>query len=283
LADQRPVIVVGAGRSGTNLLRDLICSFDGYDTWPCDEINYIWRHGNRGAPTDELTAADARPEVVRYVRRAFERQQRRAKGATVVEKTCATSLRVGFAHAIVPEARFVYIVRDGRDVAASAMQRWRAELDIGYLARKARFVPIGDLPYYLARYARTRFDLLRDPERRLSSWGPRFTGMEQALRTATLAEVCALQWRRCVEASDRQLSESVSPDAVHRLRYEDLVEAPETEAGKLASFLSADLGPNAPKVSTTSVGRWRTALDDNAKAAVAAAIGDTLVAHGYRR
>ena len=123
MTDPAPVVVVGAGRSGTNLLRDLVCSFPGLATWPCDEINYIWRHGNRDAPTDELTADDARPEVVRYVRRAFDRQRRRAGGDAVVEKTCATTLRVAFAHRIVPEARFVVIVRDGRDVTASAMQR----------------------------------------------------------------------------------------------------------------------------------------------------------------
>lgn len=283
MADERPVIVVGAGRSGTNLLRDLICSFDGYDTWPCDEINYVWRHGNRACPTDELTAADARPEVVSYVRRAFERQQRRVKGATLVEKTCATSLRVAFAQAIFPDARFVYIVRDGRDVVASAMERWRANLNVRYIAHKARFVPLSDLAYYAARYARTRIDRLRDPERRLGSWGPRFTGIEEALRTLTTAEVCALQWRRCVDASDRQLSTSVSPDDVHRLRYEDLVEAPDTEVQKLAGFLAADVRPGMRKVSTTSVGRWRTALNDDAKREVASLIGDTLVAHGYSR
>ena len=60
----RPMVIVGAGRSGTNVLREVLCSFPGFSTWPCDEINYIWRHGNRGAPTDELTPDDARPEVV---------------------------------------------------------------------------------------------------------------------------------------------------------------------------------------------------------------------------
>ena len=42
-----PVIVVGTGRSGTNMLRDALCVLPGFDTWPCDEGNYIWRHGNR--------------------------------------------------------------------------------------------------------------------------------------------------------------------------------------------------------------------------------------------
>ena len=39
-------MIIGAARSGTNMLRDVLTSLDGVDTWPCDEINYIWRHGN---------------------------------------------------------------------------------------------------------------------------------------------------------------------------------------------------------------------------------------------
>jgi len=34
------IIIVGAPRSGTNMLRDVLTSFDGVCTWPCDEINY---------------------------------------------------------------------------------------------------------------------------------------------------------------------------------------------------------------------------------------------------
>jgi len=50
-----PIIIVGAGRSGTNMLRDLLAQLPEFSTWPCDEINYIWRHGNRGFETDEFT------------------------------------------------------------------------------------------------------------------------------------------------------------------------------------------------------------------------------------
>ena len=53
------VIIIGAPRSGTNILRDVLTSFDGICTWPCDEINYIWRHGNAKYPSDELLAANA--------------------------------------------------------------------------------------------------------------------------------------------------------------------------------------------------------------------------------
>jgi hypothetical protein len=276
-----PVIVVGAGRSGTNLVRDILCSFTGHATWPCDEINYIWRHGNRSAPTDELTADDARAPVVRYVRAAFEHQRSRAGGGVVVEKTCATSLRVAFAHRIFPEARFVVVVRDGRDVTASAMRRWTARLDLPYVLRKARFVPPADLPYYAARYARARWRRLADPQQRLATWGPRYDGLDEAARTRPLAEVCAQQWARCVEATDRQLA-YVDPASVHRLRYEDLVTQPDVEAGRLADFLGL-LPPHGelPAIRPDTVGRWRERLGRDEVAGVDAVAGRTLVAQGY--
>lgn len=281
MADRAPVLVVGAGRSGTNLLRDVLCCFPGFATWPCDEINYIWRHGNRAAPTDELTAADARPEVVAYIRRAFDRQRRRAGGDTVVEKTCATTLRVAFASRVVPEARFVVIVRDGRDVTPSAMRRWTAGLDVRYLARKARFVPVGDLPYYALRYARSRVARRRDPQGRLSTWGPRFEGLDAAVRERPLAEVCALQWSRCVETADAQLAAAVDPAAVHRLRYEDLVADPRHEVDRLAGFLGASAPADLPAIRSGGVGAGPATLAADELAAVQDVAGATLSRLGY--
>lgn len=284
MSSESPVIVIGAGRSGTNLLRDIICSLDGYSTWPCDEINYIWRHGNRNAPTDELAPADARPDVMRYVRSAFNKQQRRSGGAIVVEKTCANAVRVGFVDKIFPECRYVYIVRDGRDVVASAMERWTASLDPMYLARKARFVPPIDLPYYGLRYVRSRMVRFGSKEWQLSAWGPRFAGMNELVRTRSLAEVCAHQWMRCVEAAETQLGMYVEPSRVHRVHYEEIVAAPGRETERLASFLARPRPDQnrLPRIKASSAGRWRTSLSDQDRRVLGSLLGEALAARGYK-
>ncbi len=146
------VVVIGAPRSGTNMLRDILTQFDGVATWPCDEINYIWRHGNIRCQTDCFEPHMARDSVRRYIREQFDWVAERYDARTVVEKTCANSLRVPFVDAVVPEARFVFIRRNGLDAVGSAMARWKAALDIPYLARKARFVPVIDIPWYAGRY-----------------------------------------------------------------------------------------------------------------------------------
>ena len=140
----------------------------GVATWPCDEINYIWRHGNVRYPSDELTPERARPEVVRSIRWQFDWMGRRYGAYAVLEKTCANSLRVPFVDAAVPDARYLLIRRDGVDAVGSAMKRWKAALDSPYLAQKARFVPMSDLPYDGGRYLWNRIYRLFSREERLA-------------------------------------------------------------------------------------------------------------------
>lgn len=269
----RPVIILGAGRSGTNMLRDVLCRMPDYGTWPCDEINYIWRHGNMRFPHDAFPPELARPEVQAYLDRAFRSCARRSSCRNVVEKTCANTLRAGFVAAALPaQARFLHIVRDGGDVVASAGKRWKAKLDLPYLLKKARFVPPLDLPYYAARYLGARIYRLFDHEGRLSFWGPRYPGMEEDLQRLSLAEVCAWQWRHCVESSLADLA-PLSPDRVLHLRYEEFVAAPEEQLRRIGLFLEEEWSEEerhaaVASVSKGSVGKGARELPEDQRQAI---------------
>ena len=67
------ILIIGAPRSGTNMLRDILTTFDGVSTWPCDEINYIWRHGNVLYPSDEIPIDRATPDVKKYINKCFNK------------------------------------------------------------------------------------------------------------------------------------------------------------------------------------------------------------------
>ena len=88
----KPVIIIGAPRSGTNMLRDILCNVDDICTWPCDEVNYIWRHGNMLHPSDELKAKHVTPYVKKYIRNHFLSISKKYNCNYVIEKTCANSL-----------------------------------------------------------------------------------------------------------------------------------------------------------------------------------------------
>jgi hypothetical protein len=186
---------------------------------------------------------------------------------------------------VFPNARYVYIVRDGRDVSASAMQRWGASMDLPYLARKARFVPVTDLPHYAWRYAQSHLKRLASSQHTLSTWGPRFRGMDEIVGTKSLAEICARQWLACVESAENWLAESgIDAGRIHRVRYEDLAEDSAGEVNRLSAFLDARLPPRQqmPSVRSQSVGRWHTSLTGQESGAVNELLSQALAVRGYK-
>ena len=68
----------------------------------------------------------------------------------------------------LPEAKYLFITRDGVDAAASAVDRWHAPFDLGYTAAKARFAPPSDFPWYGARFVANQ---VRRRQRRLEQCG----------------------------------------------------------------------------------------------------------------
>jgi hypothetical protein len=283
--EYRPFVIIGAPRSGTNMLRDVLCTFDRVSTWPCDEINYIWRHGNVRFPSDEIPESRAVLGVQSYIRGKFAKLARTQNCDYVVEKTCANSLRVPFVDAVVPEAKYVFIYRDGIDATGSAKLRWTAKLDIPYILEKMRFVPKIDLPYYGLRYFWARVYRLISREKRLAFWGPALDDMPTILQKHTLNEVCALQWQRCADKAEAALS--VMPEnKVIRVCYEDFVRQPAEELARILVFMgkavSADeIATAVAGVSPRSLGKGRKALGAEEVLRLEKLVGESLKRYGY--
>jgi len=267
------------------MLRDVLCSLPDVATWPCDEINYIWRHGNVRYPSDEFPLKNVNPSVQRYIKKQFQWVADTYNAGMVVEKTCASCLRIPFVDKVMPDAKYIYIYRDGIDATGSAKLRWTAKLDIPYLLEKVRFVPRLDLPYYGFRYFWSRLYRLFSRERRLAFWGPKLNDMDAVLEKHTLDEVCAIQWQRCVDQADAALS-AMPQGKVIWLKYEDFVSRPEDELSRVLDFLGYQAAPeaiaNAVKgVSSKSLGKGRKALCDEEIKRLEALIGDSLRRYGY--
>jgi hypothetical protein len=281
-------IIIGAPRSGTNILRDVLTSFPGIATWPCDEINYIWRHGNINSPTDEFSSQMARPGIQKYIRNQFSSFARSSGSDIVIEKTCANSLRVQFVNAVLPEAKYIFIVRDGRDVVPSAMKRWQGIMELPlfpYLMQKICFVPPFDLPVYAYRYLLSQTHRFISNEKRLSVWGPRFIGMEDYCRTHPLPEICAMQWKRCVERAEQDFA-NLPPEMVCRVKYEELTENPCGQIQRLLEFLNVTVpddhvAASAAAITPQHTNAWQTKLNEDDRNRVLPIIGPLLERYGY--
>lgn len=232
-----PVFLIGAGRSGTKLLRSVVAAAAEYQPVEFD-VPYIWRYGNEDHPDDAIPPERATPRIGRFIRR----QLRRCAGLRpdapqqLVEKTVGNVMRTPFVYEIFPDARFVFLIRDGRDVIESAERCWREPPQMGYLLAKLKTFPWTACAGYGARYARGIAGRALGISRQLPTWGQIYPGMADDVARLDLLDVCALQWTRSIETfeADRQL---LPADRLIEVRYEDLVRETEPTVARLCEFL----------------------------------------------
>ena len=217
----RPIIVVGAPRSGTTFLGQLLGQHPTLAHF--EEPRLTWRYGN-DAKSDMLTPDDARPEVCAYIRNAFAAAVGDAGKQRFIEKTPSNSLRMCFVERVLQGCLFVHIIRDGIESSLAIEQFWRKHargLPRAKLQRRLLEIRPRQLPYYLREFARRVAPrpfsgLVRPP-----GWGPRIPGIDGLVNDLTLLEVCALQWRMCVEAAC-QYGRSLPADRYFECRLEEM-------------------------------------------------------------
>ncbi len=205
---RKPVIIIGAPRSGTTYLFNVLAAHPGLTGF--DEPRMVWRYGN-DRKSDLLLRSDARSDVVSHIRRHFAREARHRDGLRILEKSPANSLRVQFVDQVFPDAKFVVIYRNGVDASLSSRYRWlhRADNMDGRAKERARqrLKELGParVPYYAPEIMRRLA-----PERLRAFlghnvWGPRIPGVRELMRELNALEVAALQWRMCVELTRHDL------------------------------------------------------------------------------
>lgn len=280
-----PVVLIGAGRSGTKFLRSVIAASAAAKAVPYD-VNYVWRHGNESYPHDALPSEALKPKTASYIKRTLERLAgiHRGDGTRfLVEKTVSNSLRVQFVDKALRDARFIYIVRDGRDVVESAWRVWNEPPDLKYLVSKAMSLPMGNFGYALW-YLKNMAAGMLTGRRGVKVWGPRYPGIEDDLKNASLLEVCAVQWRECVRHAREALSR-VDETRCFELSYEALV-SDEEIVRKLCRFLEIpDCGRVMDFYRSTVIrntgGRWERSFSNEEKKKVMDIIRQNLHDLGY--
>jgi hypothetical protein len=263
---KRPIVVVGAARSGTTMMRDAFSIHP--DLCVCEyEMNYLWHYGN-GEHKDDMLTPDLLTDRIRsYIQKEFAEILGTSGSSRLVEKTVANVLRLDYVKAVFPDCQFIHIIRDGRAVSASALKRWQSNDKVSYLAGKVSSIPIKELPRYGTRYARNRIRrfLRRQPHR--VSWGPILPDMNEIIENHTLIEVCGIQWRECVAAC-RQAGRQIPEDQYIEIRYEDVVQRPLEIFGRLATYLDLPTSAELQRwidenIDPTRNSKWQNDLSDD--------------------
>jgi hypothetical protein len=240
--DDRLVFVFGCPRSGTTFLAGAIGGIPGFvDLGEVPPFK---------AAIPELAGAPEEPAAER-VRRILDRVRRLGLVGSRrgVEQTPETAFVLPAVARAFPGAVLVHIVRDGRDVACSLLER-------GWLRRGRAGRDDAGAPYG----PRARFWV--EP------------GREAEFEAATDARRAAWAWRRYVSA----VLESGVPGL--EVRYEALGEAAEPLAASLGCPVEP-LAAGLARAHGTSVGRHRRDLSAGELAEVEAEAGALLQATGY--
>jgi len=273
--DTSVAFIVGSPRSGTTILSQVLDRHPEIAQWY--EPYFVWNFHLDLKDNDVREAWEANLKVQRFVRREFRYFKERSGKRIVVDKTPDHSFRIPFVQQVFPEAKWIHIVRDGRDVTLSMHKEWE---------RRRRIVENRD---YLLLWKAARTMLLRQPfwRHRLMAlyyeakhsipfwprgfiskakwrgqmgWGPRFEGWREVLERETALTFNAYQWVRSVESAQRGLSQ-VQEGGALEIRYEAFITRPERALEKLFDFLGVSypegLIEEIPPLKAGNFNKWR--------------------------
>ena len=180
----------------------------------------------------------------------------------VCDKTPKSEDRFEFGMRLLPEARFVQIIRDPRDIACSTLS-WVARA-----GERPRWLPLPRTIRHLPGASRV-----------WSRHGSR----------AEIVGAVARQWTSLV-AGAMELERTAAPDRLLTLRYEQLMADPHAELERLLAFLDLPWLPevdeflergNGGGLDASSVGRWHTDLDRLERTVVERLAGPVMREVGY--
>ncbi len=276
-----PIILIGSQRSGTTWLGDVLAEHPSIAYW--SEPRHVWTRGFAGRPDDVLTSADAAPSVVHRIRGTFERFVQRAGKERLAEKTPSNCLRVSFVHSVLPEARLLLMLRDGRSVLESTDRIMRTGVSISRVMKRARETHVTDWPAYTGQAIETV--VRRIARRPLRYWGMKPPGWRDWIGRDPLHVMLAKQWTAAIDHATRDAAR-LPPGACMTFRYEDLVRSPAPIAAEIADFCALrdpDLFIDEifRTVSGAAVDRWRCTLNASILADIRPIMTPTLDRLGY--
>jgi len=247
---------VGAGRSGTNFLGQVLRSHPMLAYWR--RPKYVWRHGNAWKPDDCLMADDATPRIKRYIHRRFhEFMTAQGKDHLLV---CLQAMALGleFVYEVFPDAKVIHIIRDGRDVAKSQTYHWMRHLGqetSRMLQNRGREVPLTDYPAYVGEFLGEMWYKLSRKNRRYA-WGPRIKDWKRLSREMDILQYCALCWKECVGEA-RRVGLPKAPQQYYEIRFEDLVERPEQSVPALLDYMGLPMAAEVKRFIDEHIDRSR--------------------------
>lgn len=281
-----PIIVIGMHRSGTSMLGELLTDhgffpgrrlqsdghheaifFQHLNRWILGQASAGWDDPEgvralideptvRSLIVDYLDLSLRSPRAIEFlgVRRYLRHRSVQGLSEPWGWKDPRSTFTLPFWLDLFPDAKVVHIVRHGVDVANSLVVRRRRELEAAE-----------------RRYRGVRLTYLVRPRRSGFLVGPQVDSLDAGLDL----------WDRYVCEAERHVS--LLGDRAMELRFEDLLEDPETSLKRVAEFAGLSMATRSGRPPGAGVQPSRASAyrDDDQLAELAARRASTLAVHGY--
>ena len=245
----RPVIILSSPRSGSTLLFETLLRAPSLYTVGGESHVQIegipaLHPSARDFASNALDANAATTELITHLRERFDTALRDRDGQRpppgpirFLEKTPKNALRIPFLRKVFPDAHFVYLYRDPRDVLSSMIEAWAS----------GSYRTYPQLPGWTG----PAWSLLLVP-----GW--------QDLRGRPLHEIVARQWDITTRILLDELAE-IEDARTHTMRYDEFVADPQTQMQRLCRELDitwdveleAHLPPSRHTLSAPAAEKWR--------------------------
>ena len=300
------VFIVGSERSGTTILGEILNLHPDISQWY--EPYFVWDKYFRNKSHDERTEEDATPEIIKQIYKDFEIFRKKNKCPVIVDKSPRNSLKIPFIQKIFPNARFIHLLRDGRDVTLSINKEWirRKKIISGtnggqkFNYEKAFEVIrqwLNRQPFLYDKMRALWFEThghLFDKTKHLNrlrwhgniGWGPRFKGWENFFYSRTCLEFNAMQWTNCHTAIKNSW-QNIPSDKKLEIRYENLISEPQRTLSKIFDLLKIELKPDffsqIPQLKSNNYNKWKTEFSETEIDQIRPILSPLLDKFGYTR
>ena len=226
---EKPIFILGTGRSGTTILGIVLSMHRevGYLNEPKAIWHLIHPHediiGNY-SQTDakyRLTAEDVTDEMHQRAVQMFGAYLTATCSKRLVDKYPELIFRVDFVRALFPDARFIFLVRNGWDTCHS-IATWSKRLGVQVNGKRHDWWGIDDRKWQLLVEQLVKTDLM-------------FSGIANEVKHFERhLDRAAVEWILTMQEGLHLMQ--ASSDCIHLIRFEDLTSEPDEVLAALCNF-----------------------------------------------
>ncbi|WP_020651186.1 sulfotransferase family protein [Solimonas variicoloris] len=233
---RRPIFIIGTGRSGTTILGVVMSMHK--DAAFLNEPKAVWHSAfgsedligsyGKGRANYCLSEADASPAVIKAMNRIYGWYLTATLSRRVVDKYPELVFRVPFVRRIFPDAKFLFLVRNGWDTCHS-IQHWSERLGVNEGQERHDWWGVNN----------RKWALLID---QVASKDPDFAPHLDELRNLQKhTDMAAVEWILTMREGLRL--QALLPDAIQTVKYEHLVADPRLVLRQICDFCGLEEDP----------------------------------------